>query len=603
MKALYLSLRRMNIHQNHLESIFHSKIVPLSFSGVIYLKFGTQLGDTVMELSILRMLHARYGNASFVVYVNKAWEEVLPSLERTRFKLIQKEEFLKIDQEIASEILDSTGEKLLAWKHTYMPDMYAEGKTFFESMGRIFGLDKEIVQMRPEKVLDKGACEWRNRFLEGKGLSGQPYCVVCPTVVKAKDWGRQNMIDLMESIVTILKLNVIVVGLPEWGSPEIPGVVYAYGISLREVGSLIETSSLYIGHDTGVTHMAAAFDIPLIDLFIQSSENVIPSQWRPWSPFSYGLIFPNDSRHLKNEEILRVLSLARGLLRGALQKQPECPACKKSMAFVLDATEHGVLHLCFCGLTLFSSVSGSDNPSNQPEEVLNKAIFDQNGYLIAMPSSVSRMQDMVSEILLLNPEFLEICIQIPNSCFPETYECDEFKRLDGDLTWSFDSVLNFFKNMQFNPSSISIKKLGNGKKNNFFTHFMFSKTEIPEHKTQYEIPWGGGILKINDFALYRTYFSWQTWVQRTQWNPIVKWLFSLGAKKDAYCVSKALFSVVKDRRTCGYFLLSFIQYIVAFYGESYAPKFVHEADDHQASLIERTRSNLVFQMRQALDCN
>jgi len=47
------------------------------------------------------------------------------------------------------------------------------------------------------------------------------------------------------------------------------------------LGEIMETAALYVGHDSGISHLAAMFGVPTVALFKSSR----PDRWRPLGPF------------------------------------------------------------------------------------------------------------------------------------------------------------------------------------------------------------------------------------------------------------------------------------------------------------------------------
>jgi Glycosyltransferase family 9 (heptosyltransferase) len=56
-----------------------------------------------------------------------------------------------------------------------------------------------------------------------------------------------------------------------------PGVLTAGGLGTRELGALLSRCGLFVGNDSGVSHLAAAFGAPVVALFGPSD----PAVWRP----------------------------------------------------------------------------------------------------------------------------------------------------------------------------------------------------------------------------------------------------------------------------------------------------------------------------------
>lgn len=106
--------------------------------------------------------------------------------------------------------------------------------------------------------------------------------------VAANDWGMDNWLSLLASLHGLLRgWGLLVVGGPEdserarqaatlWeGGP----MVNACGrLRPRESAAALADAALFIGHDSGPMHLAAAMQVPCIGLF---GDNNPPGKWHP----------------------------------------------------------------------------------------------------------------------------------------------------------------------------------------------------------------------------------------------------------------------------------------------------------------------------------
>ncbi|MDY6829416.1 MAG: glycosyltransferase family 9 protein [Pseudomonadota bacterium] len=112
------------------------------------------------------------------------------------------------------------------------------------------------------------------RLLESKGVEGD-YVAVAPfTTRPQKHWPMSHWKRLFQLFEHALGWPVVVLGGPAdrpHASRLVEGhaqAVHACGdLSLRESAAVIEGARLLTGVDTGLTHMAAAFDTPAVALF------------------------------------------------------------------------------------------------------------------------------------------------------------------------------------------------------------------------------------------------------------------------------------------------------------------------------------------------
>jgi heptosyltransferase III len=107
------------------------------------------------------------------------------------------------------------------------------------------------------------------------------------TKMQSKDWEEKNWLNLLRKLKGVLnEYFLLVVGSPEeksigekscavWGenSANLCGAV-----SLRETAASLKYAKLFIGHDSGPMHLAAAMGVPCVAIF--SARN-IPREWFP----------------------------------------------------------------------------------------------------------------------------------------------------------------------------------------------------------------------------------------------------------------------------------------------------------------------------------
>jgi ADP-heptose:LPS heptosyltransferase len=88
-----------------------------------------------------------------------------------------------------------------------------------------------------------------------------------------------------------------------------PRAVLAKGLPLRVLGALVAQASLYVGNDSGVSHLAAAFGAPTLALFGPTRA----AEWRPCGPRVLAL--DAEEGALERLSVDEVERAARGALR------------------------------------------------------------------------------------------------------------------------------------------------------------------------------------------------------------------------------------------------------------------------------------------------
>lgn len=119
-----------------------------------------------------------------------------------------------------------------------------------------------------------------------------PLAVSVGTKVQAKDWGRDNWRALLSRLAAEMPgRGLMLLGAPEereasafaaagWESGGGGAVVNLCGaLTPRESAAAIERAALFLGHDSGPMHLAAAVNTPLVAVFAARN---IPRQWFPF---------------------------------------------------------------------------------------------------------------------------------------------------------------------------------------------------------------------------------------------------------------------------------------------------------------------------------
>ncbi len=139
------------------------------------------------------------------------------------------------------------------------------------------------------------APEERRRAAEAIGsdaLGSAPIAVSVGTKVQAKDWGRENWQALLSRLAGEKPgRGLILLGAPEeheasafaaarWMRQGGAAVVNLCGkLTPRESAAAIEWAQLFVGHDSGPMHLAAAVGTPSVAIFAARN---IPRQWFPF---------------------------------------------------------------------------------------------------------------------------------------------------------------------------------------------------------------------------------------------------------------------------------------------------------------------------------
>ena len=130
--------------------------------------------------------------------------------------------------------------------------------------------------VRPRLYVGDRDAEAGREFLGRSGVGAEPFVAVVPGSMWAtKRWSSGNYARLSAGLISDLGLRVVLLGAP--GERELcgdvarqagAGVTNAAGeTTLGETAAVIARARLYIGNDSGPTHMAMALGVPSVALF------------------------------------------------------------------------------------------------------------------------------------------------------------------------------------------------------------------------------------------------------------------------------------------------------------------------------------------------
>lgn len=119
-------------------------------------------------------------------------------------------------------------------------------------------------------------------------LKGRPFAVLAPGAgTKAKKWSAQSYATLAKSLIDKYGLEVVVIGGP--GEKEFADEILALAgpehvldlvgkLPLKDMPGAIDGAAVFIGNDTGATHLAALMGVPTIGIFSGVADINI---WKP----------------------------------------------------------------------------------------------------------------------------------------------------------------------------------------------------------------------------------------------------------------------------------------------------------------------------------
>jgi len=128
--------------------------------------------------------------------------------------------------------------------------------------------------------------DWARQFLAEHGVGEQDLVVSCHIGAGKRDnrWPVESFAEVANEVNRRFEAEVLV----SWGPDEDDlgeeflslvdfEPIRAYGLTLRQLAALIAQSNVYFGSDTGILHLAAAVDVPVVAIFGPTD----PDTWLP----------------------------------------------------------------------------------------------------------------------------------------------------------------------------------------------------------------------------------------------------------------------------------------------------------------------------------
>jgi heptosyltransferase III len=118
-----------------------------------------------------------------------------------------------------------------------------------------------------------------------KGASARRVAIHPGSGSETKNWPEEKWADLLQRLLNTTRHNLLLVGgeaegerLQWLGAALPPGrVQIAQSLPLADLGRLLQSCAAFIGHDSGISHLAAALGVPGLILWSETIEEI----WRP----------------------------------------------------------------------------------------------------------------------------------------------------------------------------------------------------------------------------------------------------------------------------------------------------------------------------------
>ena len=424
--------------------------VHASYSGKIYFILGPGLGDTVNSFRILHEVLRLYPNARSIAYTDPRWQflyDLIPEFSRCEVRSYRpapsaqtphdglEKPYHKIFDDLMREInMESLCEKAyLALGAFKQPDQLARKENLITTSARAIGLQLDQERCRPYLPV---SAIWKKKcqsFLKEKDLSPRNYVVVAPYTWPDKMWKGESWEQLITEIYDRIGLRILIIGATGCPSLRALGLSELIGRPLPLVAAVIKQARCFVGLDSGPTHIAAAFDIPIVTLNPQGK--FPPFLIEAHSPFRWTLLTPR----IYGQEAISVEAACEVVVRALSNRVPQnCPLCGRQ-PFILGAKREQILYLCRCGLIFRQRDRKTwGNQSGQKWGVS----FTLPSTVLALESLRDWLQGLGENGCTERPAWLQVEFDgyDPTQLHPEAiWEAQD----PGDLWWTWDAAYYF----------------------------------------------------------------------------------------------------------------------------------------------------------------
>lgn len=124
-----------------------------------------------------------------------------------------------------------------------------------------------------------------------------------------KNWPKEDFLEVARGAFRSWRLPcTVLIGPAEegqktfWAEASGPALSPRAGLSILEVSRVLHSATLYVGNDSGITHLAAALGVPVVALFGPTD----PGRWAPLGSGVKILLQP-----ISPQEVLAALELSR----------------------------------------------------------------------------------------------------------------------------------------------------------------------------------------------------------------------------------------------------------------------------------------------------
>ncbi len=277
---------------------------------------GGALGDFIVTLPALALLRARWPTAQ-IEWVGNAAAAALARREGLIDRVHSQHEArwsaVYGDATLPADLATWFGEFELVIN--YWPDPDGElrrrfpprsGQTFLSAAALPDRAPAAAHYCEPLAQLGLETREYCHRFADrGKepGDALRPIVVHPGSGSPRKNWPQDRWLELIARLPAPVSVVLGEAEINHWAKVDLPGISRLENLPLDELSDRLSACRFFVGHDSGVSHLAAACGAPCLLLFGPTN----PAMWAPPAPHVRVIRRDDDLRSISLDEVLRSL--------------------------------------------------------------------------------------------------------------------------------------------------------------------------------------------------------------------------------------------------------------------------------------------------------
>ncbi|MHB1564650.1 MAG: glycosyltransferase family 9 protein [Leptospirillum sp.] len=525
------------------------------FNGKIIhvLEFG--LGDTVNSIPIIKGTKKAFPKGRLVVYCEKRWLDIVRPYLSKEDELIGWDVSVQSYDCIFAQLNSSNVNGVLVPYMLRFPEQLAHGESKQEALVRGLNLNFFVPEIRPEMKISG-----QHQFSAGQSLLKEvlvknEFAVLAPNAGRQsnKFWKRSSFEELALLIMGELGIKVVLLGQGGEVDLDVPGVVQFSDLNVFEAGWIISQSCIYVGLDSGLSHVSAVFDIPSLTLYPYISQDVIPFEVRVHSPFSSSIRSSSQFPEILPKDVLNCIRIFKGT--DNLRPPAFCPACGRGMWYIDKTSSNRVLRRCVCGTSVTVIVGKHQTPSQQLLSSFrhkNEGTRDE----FFLPESVPEMVPFIDALQGRDHFLISGMVTKEMGAGQEKAVLANGKEDWERLDFSMDGILFCLLVLGYAPQEITHYQISDQKQS---LTIKFASLDSLSGFEKLATLWDGRRLVVPNWRWYFRYFSWEFWANEKFLDQLPKKVEEVDNSAIAFEVAWVVFRRHPSMKSFKYFVRYFFR--------------------------------------------